>query len=99
MAEEEVKIKNNMFTTVTFLERAACVFDAAILATSTSEFRNKLTNLNMERMRLIEHMDEIQSYAKALHELLRKLTRNEIARDEMSCYDTHFGDTTTHVTS
>ena len=94
VSNDEAEVKKGMWSVVTFLERAECVFDAAILATPTGEMRNKFCDLNIERMSLIQHSEDITSYAKKLRALLGLLAVNEDVRDEMSCDDTRFGDAT-----
>lgn len=94
MNKSETEVKNEMWSIVTFLKRAECVFDQAILSTPTSKGRNKFCDLNIERMSFIEHAKEIVDYAKELRDLLDELLKNETERDEMSCDDMRFGDTT-----
>ena len=78
----------------TFLARAELVFNVAILGTPTGDVRDALTELNIERLSLIENSKSIAAYAKRLRALLDLLVINEDARDKMSCDDTRFGDTT-----
>ena len=94
MNKSETEVKSSMWSIVTFLKRAECVFDQAILSTPTGEVRNKFCDLNLERMSFIEHSKEIVDYAKELRDLLDELLKNETEHDDMSCDDTRFGDTT-----
>ena len=85
MNETKTEARAAFWAVTTFLERAECVFDHAILSTPTGDTRNKFTDLNIERMLLIENSKGVTAYAKRLRALLDKIVANEKKRDEMSC--------------
>lgn len=79
--EPKVEVKSGMWEVTTFLERAAIVFDRAILSTPTSTLRNQLTDLNIERLALITNAKDIALYAKRLRTVCRKLVENDKTLD------------------
>lgn len=94
MNNSKAEVKSGMWSVITFLARAELVFNVAILGTPTGDVRDALTELNIERLSLIEHRKDIESYAKKLRSLLDLLALNEGALDEMSCDDARFGEAT-----
>lgn len=92
MDNHKAEVKSGIWSLHTFLKRAECVFDYAILREPTGDERNKFCDLNIERMSLIQNTKDIENYARELHGLLDLLSMNEGVLDEMSCDDTRFGD-------
>lgn len=91
---DETSIKSDYVKLLDFLERSEVVFQHAILSTPTGVSRNQFTDLNIERMQFIVEGAKTTIHLGRLHSMLDKMVTNEDARDEMSCDDTRFGDTT-----